>query len=240
MKNKRYSDQIAEQIQGKILKHQLELGSSLPSEQELAREFQVSRSVIREALRILEISGLVDIKKGPTGGIFVANGYAKPIKKSLNNMVLSGEGTLDHLFDVRLLIEPYIAKEAALHAKEEDIKRLTDLMEDSERHQDDSLRLKRNNLSFHLLLAKASGNPILSALLESVFEILIDLSLDFLDLSLEKGFFKIHKEMSDVIIQHRSDEAMVLMEKDIIDVREKLKEYKTQKKINKAIQDKLL
>ena len=155
-------------------------------------------------------------------------------------MVLSGEGTLDHLFDVRLLIEPYIAKEAALHAKEEDIKRLTDLMEDSERHQDDSLRLKRNNLSFHLLLAKASGNPILSALLESVFEILIDLSLDFLDLSLEKGFFKIHKEMSDVIIQHKSDEAMVLMEKDIIDVREKLKEYKTQKKITKAIQDKLL
>ena len=63
LKNKRYSDQIAEQIQGKILKHQLELGSSLPSEQELAREFQVSRSVIREALRILEISGLVTLKK---------------------------------------------------------------------------------------------------------------------------------------------------------------------------------
>ena len=43
LKNKRYSDQIAEQIQGKILKHQLELGSNLPSEQELASEFQVSR-----------------------------------------------------------------------------------------------------------------------------------------------------------------------------------------------------
>ena len=226
LEKKRYSDQVAEMIQSKILRHQLEIGEGLPSEQELAKEFQVSRSVIREALRILEISGLVKIKKGPSGGIFVSDGYHKPLKTSLNNLVDSGEVTIDHLFDVRLLIEPHIAVEAALHAKDKDIKQLRELMEDSFLHQDDPLHLKRNNLNFHLLLAKASGNPVLSRLLESVFELLIERSLDFLDLSLEKHFYEVHKEICEVISQKKPEEARRLIEKDIQDVRDKLKEYK--------------
>lgn len=57
-------------------------------------------------------------------------------------------------------------------------------------------------------------------------EILIDLSLDFLDLSLEKGFFKTHREISEVIIRHDPDKDKVLMERDNEDVREKLKGFK--------------
>ncbi len=87
LKKKRYSDQIAELIQESIFNQGMEIGTSLPTEQELATEFQVSRSVVREALRILEISGLVKIKKGPAGGIFVTNGYHEPIRKSLKNMI---------------------------------------------------------------------------------------------------------------------------------------------------------
>jgi DNA-binding MarR family transcriptional regulator len=70
LRKQRFSDQIADLIQKKILEDKLAIGTNLPSEKEMAGEFQVSRSVIREALRILEISGLVNIKKGPTGGIF--------------------------------------------------------------------------------------------------------------------------------------------------------------------------
>lgn len=228
LKKKRYSDQIAEHIQGRILKHHLEIGSGLPSELELAREFQVSRSVVREALRILEISGLVKIKKGPSGGIFVSNGFHKPIKKSISNMVASGEVNLDHLFDVRLLIEPYIAMEAALHAEEEDVKELQELIEDSSLHQDDPLHLKKNNLKFHLLLAKASGNPVLTIVLESVFEILIDLSLDFLDLSLEKDFYEIHKEIYETIAQKQPEKAKKLIKEDIKAVKSKLRDLRMQ------------
>lgn len=226
LKKKRYSDQIADLIQDKILGDHIEIGTNLPSEKALALEFQVSRSVIREALRILEISGLVNIKKGPSGGIFVTDGYYKPIKKSLGNMITSGEVTVDHLFDVRMLIEPHIAMEAALHATDEDIKKLRDLITDSTRHPDDPARLKKNNLNFHLLLARASGNPILSILLESVFQLLIEISLDFLDLKLEKHFYKVHKRIFQVIEQKRPEEAKRLIQEDIKDLMETLKGFK--------------
>jgi GntR family transcriptional regulator, transcriptional repressor for pyruvate dehydrogenase complex len=85
LEKKRYSEKIADLIQDKILLDHLEVGTSLPSEKDLSTEFQVSRSVIREALRILEVSGLVKIKKGPSGGIFASNGFHKPIMNSLNS-----------------------------------------------------------------------------------------------------------------------------------------------------------
>ena len=124
LEKKRYSEQIADLLQDKILRDHLETGTNLPSEKDLSLEFQVSRSVIREALRMLEVSGLIKVKKGPSGGIFVSNGYHKPITNSLNNLITSGDVTIEHLFDVRLLIEPHIAMEAALNAKNEHVKKI--------------------------------------------------------------------------------------------------------------------
>jgi len=231
LEKKRYSEQVADLIQDKILVDNLEIGTSFPSEKQLAQEFQVSRSVIREALRILEVSGLVTIKKGPTGGIFVTDVYHKPITNSINNLITSGRVTIDHLFDVRLLIEPHIAMEAALHAKVEDIKRLQNLFEDFSQHLDDPLHLKKNNLKFHLLLAKASGNPVLSLLLESVFELLVKLTLDFLDLSLERHFFQAHQEIFHVIEQKNPEETKRLIKEDILDTKEKIERFRRRKKI---------
>ena len=226
LEKKRYSEQIADLIQDKILRDHLEAGTSLPSEKDLSLEFQVSRSVIREALRMLEVSGLVTIKKGPSGGIFVSNGYHKPITNSLNNLITSGDVTIEHLFDVRLLIEPHIAMEAALNAKDEHIRKLTELIDDSSLHQDDPIRLKRNNLKFHLMVAKASGNPVLALLLESVIELLIKTTLDFLDLSLERHFFLVHERIAHVIANGESEEAERVMREDILDTKEKIQGFR--------------
>ena len=226
LEKKRYSEQIADLIQDKILRDHLEAGTSLPSEKDLSLEFQVSRSVIREALRMLEVSGLVTIKRGPSGGIFVSNGYHKPITNSLNNLITSGDVTIEHLFDVRLLIEPHIAMEAALNAKDEHIRKLTELIDDSSLHQDDPIRLKRNNLKFHLMVAKASGNPVLALLLESVIELLIKTTLDFLDLSLERHFFLVHERIAHVIANGESEEAERVMREDILDTKEKIQGFR--------------
>ena len=231
LKKKRFSDQIADLIQKKILEDNLAVGTGLPSEIEMAQEFQVSRSVIREALRILEISGLVNIKKGPTGGIFVSNGYHAPIIRSLNNLITLGEVTVDHLFDARLLIEPHIAEEATKHASNEALKKIQALFEDSDSHYEDAVRLKQNNLEFHLLLARASGNPVLAIMLESVIELLIELSLDFTDLALERKFLKIHKDIFKVLSKRKATEVSRLIRKDIAGVRETLKAYKKYEKV---------
>jgi GntR family transcriptional repressor for pyruvate dehydrogenase complex len=223
LKKKRFSDQIADLIQKKILEDNLAVGTGLPSEIEMAQEFQVSRSVIREALRILEISGLVSIKKGPTGGIFVSYGYHTPIIRSLNNLITSGEVTLDHLFDARLLIEPHIAGQAALNADDEDLIKFEALFEDSALHFDDAVRLKQNNLKFHLLLAKASGNPVLAVMLESVFELLAEQTLNFVDIALERKFFKIHKAIFEVIARRQPEETRRLIRQDIMDIMKTIK-----------------
>jgi len=225
LRNKRFSDQVAELIQKKILEDKLAIGSNLPSEIDMAGEFQVSRPVIREALRILEMSGLVNIKKGPTGGIFVSNVYHEPIKRSLNNLIISGEVTIEHLFEARLLIEPHIAREAAEQASDDDIKKFRDLFEDSEAHLDDPVHLKQNNLTFHLMLARVSGNPVLSMMLESVFELLVEQTLAFVDLSLERHFLNIHKKIFQVLEKHNPAETQRRIKADILDVREKIKEY---------------
>ena len=225
LRKQRFSDQIADLIQKKILEDNLAIGTSLPSEKEMAGEFQVSRSVIREALRILEMSGLVNIKKGPTGGIFVSNVYHEPIKRSIGNLIAFGDVTIDHLFEARLLIEPQLAKEAARQAKKEDLKKFRDLLEDSVKHFDDPIHLKQNNLRFHLLLAKISGNPVLAIMLESVFELLVEHTLDFVDLSLERHFYKVHKKIFQVLVEKKPAEAEKLIKADILDVRKKIKEY---------------
>lgn len=231
LKKKRFSDQIADLIQRKILEDNLEIGTGLPSEIEMAQEFQVSRSVIREALRILELSGLVTIKKGPAGGIFVSNGYHAPIKRSLNNLITSGEVTVDHLFEARLLIEPHIAREAALNAADADFDKFRALLDDSMSCPDDAVRLKQNNLEFHLLLARASGNPALAVMLESVFELLIEHTMDFVDLALERKFSKIHKAIFEVMIRRQAEETSRLVRKDIMDVMENLKAFKKNAKV---------
>jgi len=229
LEKKRYSDHIVELIKAKIIQENLKIGTRLPSEVDLSQEFSVSRSVIREALRILEISGLVNIKKGPSGGIFVSNVYHKPITDSLSNMILSGELTTDHLFNARMLIEPHIAREAVRHATKNNLNALQKLMTDSEAHLDDPVRLRRNNLDFHLLLARASGNPVLALLLESILELMVERFLDFWDLNFEQHFFQVHKNIFQVIKAKKPDEAGRLIEEDILDLRKQVKAHRRQK-----------
>jgi DNA-binding FadR family transcriptional regulator len=229
LEKKRYSDHVVELIKAKIMQENLKIGTRLPSEVDLSQEFNVSRAVIREALRILEISGLVNIKKGPSGGIFVSNVYHKPIKDSLSNMILSGELTTDHLFSARLLIEPHIAREAARHATHYDLKALQKLMEDSEAHIDDPVRLRRNNIDFHLLLARASGTPVFTLLLESIFELMVERFLDFWDLEFEQYFFKVHKNIFKMIKARKPEEAGRLTKEDMLDLRRQVKAHRRKK-----------
>ncbi|MBU1741158.1 MAG: FadR family transcriptional regulator [Proteobacteria bacterium] len=216
----RYSDQVAHSIQDRILTGRVATGARLPSEKDLAEEFQVSRTVIREAMRLLESSGCVEIKKGPTGGIFVAADYHKPTSDSLRNLMTSGVVTLEHVMDLRWLLEPHMVAQAALKARPgqfDEIQRVVDLFEE---HRDDPAALKQANLAFHRTLGRASGNPVFSILLDSVLELLEHLIVDFVDLRFEREISGFHREIFEAVAARRPDEARKLVERDIIRVRE--------------------
>src|SRR5450759_3515 len=105
----------------------------MPSERDLAAQFGVSRVVVREAIRTLETSGLVTVKKGPKGGIFVTQDYERPIVDTITNLLAGGEATLDDLFEMRLLIEPYAAARVAERGSEADFVMLEGRIAQAER-----------------------------------------------------------------------------------------------------------
>ncbi len=222
---KRYFEQVAQLIREKILNEELQEGFRLPSEVQIAAELNVSRSVVREALRILDVMGYISTKKGPQGGIFVSSLYHKPVSDSFRLLAANGQITVDHLFDVRLQIEPFIIEQAAIHAKEEDIRKIQDLFENTSRHMDDAAQLKRANIDFHLLLAEASGNPVLSILMKSLTDILLEVAYTFLDHDFEKQLFGIHKKIFQAITQRQTKEVKKLIAADIRFVKKNLKNY---------------
>lgn len=225
LEKKRYFEQIAQMIRERILRENLGEGFKLPTELQLAKELNVSRSVVREALRILDAMGYVDIRKGPCGGIFVNNLYHKPITNSLRPLTNGGQITVNHIFDVRLQIEPFIAVEAARNAKKSSLKKLSQLIEDASAHMDDAAYLKEKDMEFHLLLAEASGNPVLSILMKSLIEILKEVAHDFLDSSFEKELFQIHKKIFHTISQKRTTEVKKLVRTDLLFVKRNFERF---------------
>jgi len=222
LEKRRYSEQIANLIRQRIFSQDLENGAKLPPERQLALELGVSRSVVREAMRVLDASGYVSVRKGPRGGIFVSQVYHKPISDSLKNLTVHGQITVDHLFDVRLQIEPFMAMEAARHATTTDIKRLHDLMAEAGRCIDDAAVLKQKNILFHILLGEASANPVSAMFMKSIAEILNEVAYKFLDISCERVFYKTHARILKLVSDRKPQETMKLVKEDILDVRKRL------------------
>jgi GntR family transcriptional regulator, transcriptional repressor for pyruvate dehydrogenase complex len=224
IEKRRYFEQIAERIRERIVGENLSDGYRLPAEQELASELNVSRSVVREALRILDVMGYVSIRKGPQGGIFVSSQYHKPVSDSLMHLATNGQITVDHLFDVRLQIEPFIVEEATRHAKKADIERLSLLFEDALARIDEPAYVKQKNIEFHLLLAEVSGNPLLSIMMKSIIEILNEIAFSFLEPSFEKEvLLGIHTKILEAVVHRRVSTVRRLMKEDILLVKNNLR-----------------
>lgn len=230
---RRYSEQVIQRVVTEIVSGNLAIGDKLPGEKELTEQFKVSRTVVREALRVLEESGLVEIKKGPKGGAFVTRSYHKPVSSSLKNLIAHGQINIDHLFDVRALIEPHIAVQASLKAKPADLEPLKALIAESSAHQDDVSLLKANNIRFHLLLSRAAGNPVLSIVMESVIELMQEFSRNFSDLSYGREYLRLHRRLLELIGKRRADEARKLISEDISNLKERLKRFLSNQKQSK-------
>ncbi|MGD9132048.1 MAG: GntR family transcriptional regulator [Desulfobacterales bacterium] len=125
----RISEEVLSQLKESILLGKFKSGEKLPSERELTEEFQVSRGVIREAIRILEITGFVTLRQGPTGGAFVTDLSFDHVGNAFLDLFLANKVSIPELANVRFFVEPEVARLAALNATEEDRKRLTEAQE---------------------------------------------------------------------------------------------------------------
>ncbi|MBI1893742.1 MAG: FadR family transcriptional regulator, partial [Candidatus Rokubacteria bacterium] len=113
IKGPRASQEIAQQLRDAIYSGHLLPGDKLPSERELVRQFESSRVTVREAIRSLEMAGLLSVKRGYGGGAFVADVDLRPLKESFSTLLRLRKVTIAHLTEVRLLLEPHLAALAA-------------------------------------------------------------------------------------------------------------------------------
>jgi GntR family transcriptional repressor for pyruvate dehydrogenase complex len=187
----RLSIQVAEQIADMILDGGLTIGERLPPERELCGQFGVSRTVIREAVRILEAKGLLKSQSG--SGTYVRALKPGDVSDSLN-MYLTTQSehvTYEALMEIRRVLEVGIAALAAERAGEESIRRLESILSKMEASADDPDNLAKFDVEFHVALAKATGNHLFALLLdpfmEAIFEaVLVSNLSDPFDLVMEE------------------------------------------------------
>jgi len=156
----------------------IQVGQKLPSERDLASRFKVSRVVVREALKSLEQSGLVEIRTGSGGGAFAVSDLHIPFFYAVYDLMNAGKLQSPHFWEFGEIIERAGARLAAANATQEDLRRLRMLNRKLKEDEGDSDALLRDNWEFHLALAQASGNPLLRLTVLSLFKMHEILSSD--------------------------------------------------------------
>ena len=177
IKINRASEDVVTQIKEAILSGRFVSGSKLPSERELTAEFQVSRGVIREAIRILEISGFLIVRQGYGGGAYVTELNLNHVGNAFLDLFQTKKLTIAEVAQVRLYIEPEVARLAALNFDDSHFILIEEA--ESEEHTpyksyaDRIARLTR----VHKLLASICGNQFFEAIVRSMLNITVEMVL---------------------------------------------------------------
>jgi DNA-binding FadR family transcriptional regulator len=161
------SQLVAERIRGFILDRGLVPGERLGREEDLAREFGVSRATLREALRLLSSEHLVRASKGPGGGIFVdatpEQGIGLSVSAAVATMLDAHSIGLDELLETRMLLEIPMAGLAAQRAGERDVVELQKLVAEVEATADDLAQITELDKRLHHLIARIADNRLAGA-----------------------------------------------------------------------------
>lgn len=173
----RLHEQVADQIEERIINEALRPGDRLPSERALAESLGVSRPVIREATTVLVARGLVEVLPG--SGTYVkemsSESASKPIERYLR--VKDKLGSYSDLHDVRRALEVDIAGLAAERATEEDIKKLEESFEEQMKCVENPDLFTKADLDFHAAIASATQNELYNILLAPISDLMLEFRL---------------------------------------------------------------
>ena len=160
--------QIADNIQELIAAQELQPGDRLPPDRQLAEMLNVSRPTVREALRLLQQRGLIDVKPG--SGTYVKTMGPGPVIQTIGRFFSVRDCSFEDMMQVRDLLEPGTAASAAVHATPESIEVLRQRVDALEQafQSGDPKQLALADSRFHIEIANASGNQLLTALSASI------------------------------------------------------------------------
>lgn len=166
IERKRLPEQVANDIEEAIIAGSFPAESQLPSEQQLANQFGVSRNVVREAFKFLKERGLITIMNG--SGAYVCQPSTEPTSNALGRYLrlLGAHDAIGMLYEARRLLEGANVQLAAQRADEADLQTLSGCLQRMHEHAGSIERWSEADLDFHLAIATATHNPFLAVLLE--------------------------------------------------------------------------
>ena len=223
------TETIPEKISSQILKlitsGEIKTGESLPSERKLSEMFKVSRASIREALKYLEIAGFIQTSQGKR--TVIKNSTEEILKKPLEALLIKDEKKIIDLTKVRVFLESYGARDAAINRNNHDLQRLETIIFEMESDLQENILNFKTDFNFHMAIATATKNIIYIHIIETVHN-LISSSLKFYREILFTSFdtqlilLEQHKTIFDNILKKEPEKAEKSMRKHLEFV---IKEY---------------
>lgn len=225
VRHRKAPQQIINQVRTAILEGKLKPGDRLPTEPELTAHFDVSRQTLREAMRALEYLGLLEIRAGAGGGAFVSEVDMDTTKASLVNFLHFKELSIEHLSEIRKVLEPWAARLAAERMSDEEMGRLAEINQACRRALDDgdTETLRTQEILFHRTIANASRNPILILILDFIENMLEDIKIILKpDHDFSSGVVTAHQRVEAALQDRDPDRAAEEMLRDVSKVEEGL------------------
>ncbi|HEX6666669.1 MAG TPA: GntR family transcriptional regulator [Solirubrobacterales bacterium] len=211
-------EQLAGLLRERITSGDLREGDRLPSETALAKQAGVSRSTVREALRILEQGGLVE--RASPRIMVVADRSDVPAFRELRRELRRHNVTFHHLHEAMMTLDPELTRFAAIRADKSDLKALHEIVDEQDHHLDHLGEWSRLDVEFHAAIAEMSANPALIVAREPISQLLLPALLRFMDTrEMAEHATTYHRRILEEIDVHDADTAASVMRRHINDWR---------------------
>lgn len=217
--NKKVYEQVIEQIQKNIMEGVFKNGDKLPSERDLSEKMGVSRTSIREALRVLETMGVIESRQGE--GNFICSNVEKSLVQPLSMMFKLNNGSFSDIYELRSVLEIECARLSAIRATDMDCRELLGVVEEMEKETLGENRyeiLVELDKTFHHILSDMSKNYLIQSLfitISNLFEKFIeDARYRIILFDSEQANKKLlvqHKKICESIIKKNQDMAVEAM-----------------------------
>jgi GntR family transcriptional regulator, transcriptional repressor for pyruvate dehydrogenase complex len=218
VRRNRLYEEVAKQIERLILK-KLRPGDRLPSERELADMLRVSRGSIRDAIRSLELLGLVEARQGT--GTIVRETSSAALGHPFANALKRRKELVSELLDFRKMLEPPLAARAATHASPEEVLEMEDILRRQEERQRQGDAAVAEDAEFHYSIALASDNSVVLKVIDTVMDLLRDTRARSLQVEgrPQKSLIG-HRRILAAIKRHDAEAAKAAMRRHLEDVEE--------------------
>ncbi len=190
---------VIEQLQAMILDKTLAHGDKLPPERVLSENFNVGRSTIREAMKALEIAGIIERRQGD--GNYITNNVHESIIKQVQIAFSLSNGTKQDIYDIRSLLEVYACHKAALVANKKSTEKLFSALEKLSKATTEESLIKYD-MQFHYEIARIAQNKLLLTLWDSINYLFFNI------LERSDAFVEEHEAIAKAIAENNPKEAV--------------------------------